>query len=143
MLEIENRTDFYISSNLIDFLEEIVNIYSFKDVELIVTNDKEMKILNREYRGVDKTTDVISFPFKDTPFSPLGSIIINFDAVKRGAKEYQHDIVDEFILLFIHGVLHLIGYDHEKDEKMRKEEEKLIKRFHLPTSLIIRSEERC
>jgi probable rRNA maturation factor len=74
--------------------------------------------------------------------SPLGSIVICSEYVVQKAKEFGHTDDDEFALLFIHGVLHLLGYDHEVDNgEMRQEEARLIQKFHLPESLIIRNEE--
>ena len=141
MIELDNRVNFPFSTNFLNLLEEILKIYTQREIELIITDNSEIKELNLEFRGKDLATDVLSFPLEDMPFSPLGSIVISQEFVKNGAKRYNHSIEDEFTLLFIHGLLHLIGYDHEKDEKMRKEEEKIIKKFNLPKSLIVRNEE--
>jgi probable rRNA maturation factor len=71
---------------------------------------------------------------------PLGSIVISSWHVEIKAKELGHTKRDEIALLFIHGVLHLLGYDHEVDNgEMRKEEQKLIEKFNLPKSLIVRN----
>ena len=84
---------------------------------------------------------MLSFPLDGTKKDPLGSIIISIDYVYKASKELGHLAQDEFVLLFIHGLLHLLGYDHEVDNgEMRKEEEKLIKMFNLPKSLIVRNE---
>jgi probable rRNA maturation factor len=73
---------------------------------------------------------------------PIGSIIISSDKVKEGSKIFGHSIEDEFKLLLIHGLLHLIGYDHEVDNgEMREKEQEIIKYFNLPKSLIVRIEE--
>jgi probable rRNA maturation factor len=75
------------------------------------------------------------------PMSPLGSIVISQDLVISKAEELGHAQEDEFTLLFIHGLLHLLGYDHEIDDgEMRKEEERLINTFNLPKSLIVRTQ---
>ena len=72
--------------------------------------------------------------------SPLGSIVISSEHVINKAKELKHSISDEVTLLFIHGLLHLLGFDHEVDNgEMRDEEAKLIKQFSLPDSLIVRT----
>ena len=87
--------------------------------------------MNREYRGVDRPTDVISFAFLDGddnreqllhgkgPVS-LGDIYISIDKAKEQAKEYNHPLERELSFLFVHGLLHLLGYDHmtEEDEKV-------------------------
>jgi probable rRNA maturation factor len=73
------------------------------------------------------------------PNVPLGSIVISTDFVEKYSKEYNHSYEEEFTLLFIHGLLHLLGYDHETDNgEHREKEEQLIKEFNLPKSLIVR-----
>ena len=74
------------------------------------------------------------------PNAPLGSIVISVDFVKEKANLYGHSFDDEFALLFIHGLLHIVGYDHEIDGgQHRAKEEELIKYFNLPDSLIVRN----
>ncbi|CAA6811511.1 MAG: Metal-dependent hydrolase YbeY, involved in rRNA and/or ribosome maturation and assembly [uncultured Campylobacterales bacterium] len=135
MIEIDNLTDFEIE---VEFLEKISNYFAnSKDIELIVCNSEYIKDLNKKHRKKDKSTDVLSFGIQD--FLVLGSIVINIDEVKSKASFYKHSFYNEFCLLFIHGLLHLLGYDHEKDfGEMRNKEEEIIKHFDLPTSLIVR-----
>jgi len=92
-----------------------------------------MRILNRQYRGVDRTTDVLSFPqieYSSQQFV-LGDIIINLHQAKRQASEYGHTFNEELKKLLIHGLLHLIDYDHEKSRyrknKMERKEKELLK----------------
>ncbi len=81
--------------------------------------------LNKDYRGIDRPTDVISFAIRDTEEdfgmenNDLGDIFINIDYAKRQAKEYGHGMDREVCFLFAHGLLHCLGYDHmnEEDEK--------------------------
>ena len=137
MIDFENRTDFEFDVNL---LNEIYKYLTDKDIELILTNDEEIKKLNKQYRNKDIPTDVLSFPLENLPGVPLGSIVISLDTAKKGALEFGHSIEDEIKLLFIHGLLHLLGYDHEVDNgEMREKEKEIIKKFNLPKSLIIRS----
>ena len=76
------------------------------------------------------------------PNTPLGSIVISSNFVEEKSKLYNHSFQDEFTLLFIHGVLHLLGYDHEIDNgEHRDKEEDLINKYNLPKSLIIRTGE--
>ncbi|KAA6225171.1 MULTISPECIES: rRNA maturation RNase YbeY [unclassified Campylobacter] len=123
------------------FLEKIAIFLSDKDIELLFVDDKTMQEINKTHRNIDKSTDVLSFPLQAIiPNLPLGSIVINLDLAKKKAVEFNHSLNDELSLLFIHAMLHLLGYDHEVDEgQMRKKEEELIKYFNLPTSLIIRT----
>ena len=139
MIEFDNRTSLEVNENL---LLTISKTYTKKDIELIITTDDEMRLINNEHRNIDKSTDVLSFPYEDMPMSPLGSIIISIDYVQNKAKELGHSNNDELTLLFIHGLLHLLGYDHEVDNgEMREEEAKIIEKFKLPKSLIIRTQE--
>ena len=138
MIDFENRTDFEFDLNQ---LKDIYNSLTDKDIELILTTDKEIQELNKTHRQKDKPTDVLSFPLQNLPGMPLGSIIISVDTAKKGAKEFGHLVEDEIKLLFIHGLLHLLGYDHEIDNgEMREKEKEMIKKFSLPKSLVIRNE---
>lgn len=135
MIDFINNSDFNLD---IEELESILNFLIDKDVELLLTNNEEIQRINKENRNIDKATDVLSFPYGD--FSPfLGSIVISIDKVKEESQRLNHSLLEEIKLLFIHGVLHIMGYDHEKDNgEMRLKEEETIKYFNLPDSLIIR-----
>ena len=138
MIELDNRTTLNININI---LQNIADSLSNKDIELIITDEKEMQNINKIHRNIDKSTDVLSFPYEDMPMSPLGSIVISALHVQRVAEELKHTIDDEMALLFIHGLLHLLGYDHEVDNgEMREKELQLIEKFNLPKSLIVRTQ---
>jgi len=138
MIDIDNRTSFEVDEI---FLQTIVEKFTDKDIELVITSNAEIQEINAEFREIDKPTDVLSFPYEEMPFAPLGSIIISEDKVIEKAKELGHSSSDEFSLLFIHGLLHLLGYDHEVDSgEMREKEEALINELKLPKSLIIRTQ---
>ncbi len=138
MIDFENRTDYDFD---IQNLNEIYKFLTDRDVELILTDDKEIQELNRLHRQKDKPTDVLSFPLENIPGMPIGSIVISIDTAKKGAEEFGHSIEDEIKLLFIHGLLHLLGYDHEIDNgEMREKEKEVIEKFNLPKSLIIRND---
>ena len=138
MIDLENNTQFEID---ISSLEKIAQTLTKKDIELLVVKNDEIQVLNKEHRKIDKATDVLSFPLDyDFPNMPLGSIVISTDFVEEKSKEYGHSFNEEFSLLFIHGILHLLGYDHEVDDgEHRIKEEELIKKFNLPDSLIVRN----
>lgn len=138
MIDLENNTQFEID---ILSLEKVAEILTKKDIELLVVKNDEIKKLNKEHRKIDKATDVLSFPLDyDFVNMPLGSIVISTDFVEEKSKEYGHSFNEEFSLLFIHGILHLLGYDHEVDNgEHRNKEEELIKKFNLPDSLIVRN----
>jgi len=145
MIDLDNQTTLAVD---LEALEKIAESLSTREVELIITDDTTMRELNAEYRDKDSITDVLSFPM-DAPFTeqsifgmPLGSIIIAESFVKAKSLEYGHTIQDELSLLFIHGMLHLLGFDHENDDgEMRAREKELIEQFDLPKSLIVRTEE--
>ncbi len=139
MIDFENRTGQMIDITL---LHRIVTELNIGKVELILTDDADIKKLNKQHRNIDTATDVLSFPLEKMPMSPLGSIVISIDTAHRVSIAMNHTLIDELQLLFIHGLLHLMGYDHESDNgDMRREEARLIKQFDLPKSLIIRTEE--
>ncbi|MCK4875660.1 MAG: rRNA maturation RNase YbeY [Sulfurimonas sp.] len=139
MIELDNRTSLNLDVNA---LEAIAQALTEKEIELIITDNAEIKEINKAHRDIDKDTDVLSFPYEDMPMSPLGSIVISSSHVENKAKELKHKESDELALLFIHGLLHLLGYDHEIDNgQMRKKELELIERYNLPKSLIVRTEE--
>ena len=92
--------------------------------DVTIINNEEIHEINREYRNVDRPTDVISFAFLDEqsekelkggPIS-LGQIIISYEKAEEQAKEYGHSLLREMSFLFTHGMLHLLGYDHMKKE---------------------------
>ena len=145
MLNIENLTDLSVN---IELLEKIANCLTSQEIDVTLCYNNIIQQYNKEYRQQDKATDVLSFPINndtmilDNNFMPLGSIVISVDYVKEKAKQYQHSTDDELTLLFIHGLLHLLGYDHETDAgEMREKEALIIQNFNLPNSLIVRTEE--
>ena len=138
MIEFDNRTSFEVNISL---LEKISCLYTQKDIELILTTDDEIREINKQHRAIDAPTDVLSFPYEDMPMSPMGSIVISLQHVQKEAKSLNHSDKDELTLLFIHGLLHLLGFDHEVDNgEMRQEELQIIQKFKLPKSLIIRTQ---
>jgi probable rRNA maturation factor len=115
------------------------------ELSLIVTGDEEVHRLNRNYRGIDKTTDVISFALSenvaDTKFvtppdkiSRLGEVIISYPQAAAQAKENKQTIKAELAWLVVHGLLHLLGYDHQDDKSeaiMRKREDVILRGIDL------------
>lgn len=94
---------------------------------VIIVDNEFIHKMNREYRGIDRPTDVISFALEDEhdidydDFRLLGDIYISIDKAKEQAKEYGHSLRREICFLSVHGLLHLLGYDH-----MEKEDEKVM-----------------
>ena len=124
---------------LFDLFEDTFNEYYvkiFKKLKLdgdyitdvTIVDNKTIHKINQEFRNVDRPTDVISFAFLDEeserklkggPIN-LGQIIISYEKAEEQAKEYEHSLKREMVFLFVHGMLHLLGYDHmnEEDEKV-------------------------
>ncbi len=97
-----------------------------------------MRSLNRRYRGIDRTTDVLSFSFREGPFGDLrpealGDIVISVPRAARQAREAGHHLNREIEILLIHGLVHLLGYDHERGpseaRRMRRRERQFLKRI--------------
>ena len=112
------------------------------EISVLFTDDKFIRTLNNKYRGIDKPTDVLSFSLQEGAVkSPeiesdklLGDIIISVETAQRQADTLNHNIEKELTVLLIHGLLHLTGYNHEKDTDykiMRKKESKILKIFAL------------
>ena len=101
------------------------------EISLLITDDETIRQYNKEYRNKDRATDVLSFPMEDDVM--LGDIAISFDTAKRQAEEAEINIDRETAFLFIHGLLHLLGYDHETskedEEEMFALQEKILKKL--------------
>lgn len=96
--------------------------YDSVEVSIYLTDDQTIRELNKKYRNIDKPTDVLSFaydpPIQTSPKKPLliGEIVISLTTAKKQAKEYKRTLEDEVVLLVVHGVLHLGGYEDETEE---------------------------
>jgi len=108
------------------------------EVEVLLANDRTLRRLNRQFRGKDKSTDVLSFP---ATANYAGDLAISLDTAQKQANEHGHSLRDEVRVLLLHGVLHLAGMDHEADAgEMAAAEASLRKRLGLPNGLIARVE---
>lgn len=115
---------------------EVLGISDDLDLSLIIVGKKKIRTINRDYRNIDRETDVISFANIDSDDYDylcedvnLGDIFINTDRVFSQAKKYGHSIKREFVFLFVHGMLHLLGYDHmvkEDEDVMFGLQEKIV-----------------
>ena len=141
LIDLINETDLLVDT---DLLEKIAEDLTQRQIELIITDNQGITALNKQHRDKNEPTDVLSFPMGDTiPHTPLGVIVISKEFVEEKAREFGHTNQEELTLLFIHGLLHLIGFDHENDNgEMRHKEEVLINAWKLPESLIVRTEEK-
>lgn len=133
----ENLEDTYIEiiERAIDGTVKVMEMNKDYEVSVSLVDGKSIKKLNKEYRGVDKVTDVLSFPLDfetdiDLPLIMLGDVVINLEKIKEQAVEYGHSELRELSYLTVHSMLHLIGYDHieEDDQKeMRLKEKEIMK----------------
>jgi probable rRNA maturation factor len=119
-----------------DYIEYLFNYMNIKDsvISIIIVDNDYIHKINKEYRGIDRETDVISFALEegetiDEPVKTLGDIYISIDRVYEQAKEYGHSVKRELFFLVTHGFLHLLGYDHmnkDDEEKMFSLQEKIL-----------------
>ncbi|SDP10584.1 rRNA maturation RNase YbeY [Desulforhopalus singaporensis] len=109
------------------------------NLSVVLADDREIQRLNRQYRHQDKPTNVLSFPFSDgaddviaaLPVRELGDVVISVETASREALEYGQSLYYRMRWLLVHGILHLMGYDHERSEddehEMFAKEKKLLK----------------
>jgi len=102
-----------------------------KDSEICISfvDDKAIRELNNSYRNINRATDVLSFPQDGPDFSILGDIVISVDTAKRHAVRYKNTYEFEIKKLIVHGILHLLGFDHKKKKEtivMREKEKQLL-----------------
>ena len=138
-----------IEDNVVDFLTDAVlkalKVSGYSEdaeVSLVFVDDDYIQELNQQYRGMDGPTDVLSFAMLEgEPVAGgekdviLGDVVISVQAVDRQAKEYGQSFLREASYLAIHGVLHLLGYDHEEEDKqklMRLKEDEIISSLNFP-----------
>jgi len=110
-------------------------------VNVLVTSSRELRSLNKRFRGNDRATDVLSFPpmFADAGFA--GDVAISGEIAKQNARRLGHAPADEVRVLVLHGVLHLAGYDHESDAGEMDAKERLLRmKLGLPVGLIERNQ---
>lgn len=142
----DNRTDITVDEDIMHNAERaayMTLVYDEFDTECEVSlsfvTDEEIREINRNFRGIDKATDVLSFPQIDYDNDDevmtnekseivLGDIIISLDTAKRQAEEYGHSLNREICFLTVHSMLHLLGYDHmtEEDEKEMFDKQKAV-----------------
>lgn len=148
-LDIEKNDDHeeIINKVLYECFKEENLLHTNMYISITLTNPKNIRNINREYRNVDKQTDVLSFPmFEKDEIQAiidsneydvddvLGDIVISLEKVKEQATEYGHSFERELAYMIVHGFYHLMGYDHIKEEdkeKMRPKEEKILKKLNI------------
>lgn len=136
-LQSEVTVDEELLYKLVYFILNKENIES-AEISIALLQEDEMKRLNRDYRDVDEATDVLSFTLDLDPL--VGEIILSPSYIKRQAEEYQMTFEHELVMLTIHGLLHMIGYDHEASEReageMWSRQKELERNFWMQDSIL-------
>lgn len=147
----QNKVDFTpgmeeIISKVLQEAAEQFKLPGETEVSVALVDDEEIRVLNRDYRGLDEPTDVLSFAFDDEtdtgdiPFAAagevhiLGDIVISLERAKNQAAEYGHSFEREIGFLTIHGMLHLLGFDHQEEgeeQEMRRWEEMILQKIKM------------
>ena len=112
------------------------------DFSVLLTGDEQLRAMNLQFRGVDKPTDVLSFPAlpEAANCGQGGDLAISLETAAVQASDHGHPLEMEVKILILHGLLHLAGYDHERDQgQMRRRESLLRKQFALPAGLVERT----
>ena len=141
-LEIEGFDDLVNEEEIREYVQKVLEKEYESEapvyMSLLFTGNDEIQVINRDYRGKDQPTDVISFAYHETedfdigPYDTLGDIVISMERVEEQAAEYNHSVKRELYYVLTHGLLHLLGYDHieEEDRKeMRIREEEILGQF--------------
>lgn len=120
------KEDYSYLNEVIEHTLEVENVTNAV-FSIIFIDDEQMHEMNKTYRGIDRTTDVLSFALEDNqtielPIRELGDIFISIPKMKEQAKEYGHSEKRELSFLVVHGLLHLLGYDHTISEEEEKKQ---------------------
>lgn len=133
LIKIDEEIEKIVEKSIEAALKEIEFTDDY-EVSVSFVGDDEIHELNRDYRGVDRTTDVLSFPMDDEFTNMLGDIVININKVIEQAKEYGHSEKREISYLTVHSTLHLMGFDHEEEEdkkEMRAVEDRVMENLEI------------
>ena len=152
IISLENDQDIIVIPEkleqlLSDGLNAVAKLHGLgeqEEVDITIVTDDEIHALNRDYRSVDRATDVLSFALDEDGGEPelvggpevhlLGDIIISAETAARQAEEFGHGLEREIVYLAVHGLLHLLGYDHMQEEDkaiMRAKEEEALREIKL------------
>jgi len=126
------------------FVAKATRIVRLKgEVNILVTSSHELRRLNRTFRRKDKPTDVLSFPaVSGLSESQVSDVAISAEIAAKNAQQLGHSTAEEIKILTLHGLLHLAGYDHERDHgEMARKERRLRRSLGLPVGLIERSDQ--
>jgi probable rRNA maturation factor len=146
---LDNRTSDPLDESFTQLITQVItetlaleNVRAQTEISISIVCDEEMRPLNKKYRGIDKTTDVLSFPLctktnwavETATLLPLGDIIISIDNMFAQATHYGHSPSRELGFLIAHGLLHLLGYDHTnaaEEQRMIEKQEHVLQKLNL------------
>ena len=142
--ELEFPTD--IEENVRAAAEKVGELYGVEngEVSVTLTNNEYIHTLNKQYRGIDRPTDVLSFPLNESEepdvedgpdVNVLGDLVISVERAKEQAADYGHSVKREIAFLTVHGMLHLLGYDHMEEEdriEMEAEQRFVMEKLGIP-----------
>ena len=143
IVEIPEKLEQLLSDGL-NAVAKLHGLGEHEEVDITIVTDEEIHVLNRDYRNVDRATDVLSFALDEDGGEPelvggpevhlLGDIIISAETAMRQAEEFGHGLEREIVYLAVHGLLHLLGYDHMQEEDkvvMRAKDEEALREIKL------------
>ncbi len=152
MIYFTNNTDEHITRRLKKLIREAVasaldyeSFFNAAELSVTFTDNEGIRVLNSQHRGIDKETDVLSFPLTDfeggeepptdEPCAALGDIVISLEKARSQAEEFGHSFEREVAFLCVHSMLHLLGYDHvnsdEEDAEMRRRQSEILEKMGL------------
>ena len=136
-----NQKEYFVDCELLEKQSKSILLFlgcENQELSILLTNDKKIKELNKQYRGYNEATDVLSFPQNEGKKNKsssllMGDVVISTATAKRQASEHGLSSEEEIVLLLIHGILHLIGFDHERSEeeafKMKRKTQEIFNRI--------------
>jgi probable rRNA maturation factor len=147
---VQNEQNYVVDMSRLRIAVETVlkryDVHPKSSLTIVLTTDKVVRALNKQHRGIDAPTDVLSFLAETLPpelteeEAPyLGDLVIAFPYAHDQAKKHEHDLNDSFVLLVIHGTLHLLGYDHDTPEnrtEMWMEQEELLQELGIGAAIV-------
>ncbi|WP_029513160.1 rRNA maturation RNase YbeY [Mycoplasmopsis primatum] len=143
-INVENGKSFNFKDEYEKILSNLQEYFHLKNkdvyVDVSIVDNQKIQKLNKQYRGKDYATDILSFDFgdrevyKDLPILLLGELVISHEKVEEQAKEFGHSLKREYCYLYTHGLVHLMGYDHETETE-RTEMNQIVDDIFLPLGI--------
>ncbi|AIA29724.1 putative rRNA maturation factor [Mycoplasmopsis californica] len=142
-INIEDGNSFIFQKEYEQVLKNLATYFKIEKqviLDVSIVNNLKIQELNKEYRNKDYPTDILSFDFgmdevyDELPILPLGELVISHEKVEQQAQEFNHSLRREYCYLFAHGLVHLMGYDHENEEE-KKQMDKIVDNIFNPLGI--------